>query len=226
MYIIHLLQKLSTIRLWLFSVLFSVVSAEIIVCGMGLLLKGRITYDYLLTGFVTSLCVASFVAAILTFFLGQQKQTTRSVNDHSITLSEMNDLLLQENNFSNDIINSLAGIFYMLDDRGRVFRWNSKLEEVTGYSPEELAQMQALRFFSNDEHALITEKVNEVFEKGDSSVEALLVAKDGREIPYYFSGRRTAIGGKLYLMGLGIDISGRKRAENLLRFHSEVLLNL
>ena len=217
MYIIRLLQKLSTTRLWLLSVLFSIASTEIIVCGMELLLKGGITYDYLLTGFVASLCVASLVAAILTFFIGQQKQAAKNVEGHSAALAEMNELLLQENSFSNDIINNLAGIFYMLDDHGRILRWNRKLEEVTGYSPGELAQMQVLDFFCSDEQALITEKIKEVFEKGESSVEAQLVIKGGQEIPYYFSACRTAIGENSYLMGIGIDVSERKLAEEALR---------
>jgi signal transduction histidine kinase len=68
------LQKLTTTRLWLLSTGISIVMSEIITSGMSLLLQGEITLDYLLTGFVASLCVASLVTAGLAFFLEQQRQ--------------------------------------------------------------------------------------------------------------------------------------------------------
>ena len=58
-------QKLSTFRLWLTSICVSIVAAEIITSGMEWLLKGVVTYDYLFTGFVAALLVASAVAAVL-----------------------------------------------------------------------------------------------------------------------------------------------------------------
>ncbi len=217
--IIQRLQKLSSVWLLLLSVAFSVVGAEIIVCGMELMLKGEITYDFLLTGFVTSLCVGALVTAALTFFLEQQRRMTERVEVQSTELSETNYSLLQKQQFLDDIINSLAGIFYMLDDQGHIIRWNVELEKVTGYAADELARMQVLDLFGEKDLALIAEKMQEVFEKGESFTEAELVIKNGRKIPYYFTGRQTNEGGKTYLVGLGIDISERKRMEETLREH-------
>lgn len=217
MSIIQHLQKLSPARLLLFSVVFSVMLTELIVCGMELLLKGGITYDYLLTGFVASLCVAGLVVAALTFFLDQQRRLTARFEELSGILSRNNLQLMQEQSFLDDIINSLAGIFYMLDEQGRFVRWNLEFEEVTGYAADELARMQALDFFGDDDKALIAERMREVFEQGAASVEADLCIKGGRKIPYYFTGRRTSVGGAAHLVGLGIDISARRRAEDLLK---------
>jgi diguanylate cyclase (GGDEF)-like protein/PAS domain S-box-containing protein len=226
--IIQRLQKLSPVWLLLLSVAFSVAGAEVIVCGMELLLKGEVTYDYLLTGFVTSLCIAALVTAALIFFLDQQRHATERVEEQSAELSEKNFSLLQKQQFLDDIINSLGGIFYMLDDQGRFIRWNVEFERVTGYSAVELARMQALDFFGEKDKALIEEKMREVFEKGESSTEAGLVIKDGCKLPYYFSGRRTAIGEIFYLVGIGLDIAERKRAEEKLHHlaHYDVLTGL
>ncbi|MGB8410476.1 MAG: PAS domain-containing protein, partial [Gallionella sp.] len=65
--ILQQLQGLSPYILWLVSVLFSVTATEIIVCSMELLLRGKITFDYLLTGFVASLLVASTVTTVLIY---------------------------------------------------------------------------------------------------------------------------------------------------------------
>ena len=213
---IQRLQRLSQIQLLLFSVAASIALSELIVCVLELLLKGEITYDYLLTGFITSLCVAALVAAVLTYFLDQQRLTAERFEQLSGELSRSNTRLGQEQEFQSDIINSLAGIFYMLDHHGRFVRWNRELEKVSGYSAEELGRMQALDFFGEEEKALVADRMAEVFEQGEASVEASLVSKDGRRLPFYFTGRRTGINGEFYLVGVGIDIAERKRAEEIM----------
>jgi hypothetical protein len=76
--IIQRLQNLPPVRIWLLAIFISVVMTEIIVSVMELLLKGQITYDYLLTGLVTSLSVAGIVAAFLITLLARLKQEVQS----------------------------------------------------------------------------------------------------------------------------------------------------
>jgi PAS domain S-box-containing protein len=76
--IIQRLQTLTPVRIWLIAIFISVVMTEIIVSVMELLLKGQITYDYLLTGLVTSLTVAAFVAAFVITLLARLKQEVQS----------------------------------------------------------------------------------------------------------------------------------------------------
>jgi len=217
MHIVQRLQKLTAVRLWLLSTFVSIVATEIIVCGMELLLKGELTYDYLLTGCLASLCVAAFVVAVLAFFLEQQRQAMRLVEEQSGTLSGQNDLLSQERQFLNEIINSLPGIFYVLDNQGRLARWNAEFEKVTGYAAGELVQRHALDFFEGSGRALIAERIHEVFEKGSSSAEAEFITRDGNRIPYHFTGRHTVVEGISCLVGLGMDITERKQTEKMLR---------
>jgi len=76
--IIPRLQSLPAVRIWLLAVFISAVMTEIIVSAMELLLKGQITYDYLLTGLVASLSVAGIVAALLIALLARLKQEVQS----------------------------------------------------------------------------------------------------------------------------------------------------
>ncbi|MBY0578730.1 MAG: bacteriohemerythrin [Burkholderiales bacterium] len=122
-------------------------------------------------------------------------------------------MLQQQKQLSDDIINSLPGIFYMLDEKGRFIRINPQFTEVTGYSEKEIRRMHALDFFDGDDKKLILERIFEVFEKGDSSAEAELVSKSGDKAPYFFTGHKTVIDGKYYLVGLGTDISERLELE-------------
>ncbi len=119
----------------------------------------------------------------------------------------------QERDFSETLIRSLPGVLYLYDEAGRFLRWNENFERVTGYTGAELAAMHPLDFFAGREKERVAARIGEVFTRGESSVEALFRAKDGRETPYYFTGVATDFGGRRCLFGVGIDISARRQAE-------------
>jgi PAS domain S-box-containing protein len=128
----------------------------------------------------------------------------------------MEERMVRERDFSEAMINSLPGIFYLYDDTKKFLRWNKNFEHVSGYSADEIAGMSPLDFFIGDERRLIEGKIQEVFVKGESNAEANFVSKDGRRTTYYFTGLRIKIDNKPCLIGMGIDITDRKRAEEAL----------
>jgi PAS domain S-box-containing protein len=123
--------------------------------------------------------------------------------------------LLGERQLSDKIIDSLPGTFYIFDERGQFARWNRNLETLTGYSAEEIARMSALDFVASEEREYLARKVEEVLARGEATMEASLVAKDGSRTPYFFSGTLLTIDGRACVAGMGFDISKRKRAEAL-----------
>ncbi|MFG0328965.1 MAG: PAS domain S-box protein [Phycisphaerales bacterium] len=119
--------------------------------------------------------------------------------------------------FADSIINSLPGVFYLFNAEGRFLRWNLSLEQVTGYSSDEIATMSPVAFFRGDDVDRVTERIREVFERGEASVEASLVAKSGQDAPYFLTGKRIRMNDEWCLIGMGIDIADRKDAEAALR---------
>lgn len=111
------------------------------------------------------------------------------------------------------MIESLPGVAYFYDQTGRFLRWNRNFETVSGYSGAEIARMHPLDFFAGAEQPLLESRIAEVFAKGESSVEALFLAKDGTATPYFFTGRRVSFNGMMCLVGVGMDITDRKNAE-------------
>ena len=118
--------------------------------------------------------------------------------------------------FSELVINSLPGVFYLVDNEGNFHKWNKNAETVTEYSADEIKEMKTIEFFEGEDKKLIAEKSQEVFDKGVSYAEADLVSKSGRKTRYYFTGHLLTIDNKQYLAGMGIDISDIKKTHDAL----------
>ncbi len=134
--------------------------------------------------------------------------------------SEIERILRSEKQFSDTMIESMPGILYFYDTEGRFLRWNRNFEVVSGYSGIEIAAMQPLDFFPEEDRAQVAARVADVFRHGESSVEAPFLSKDGARTPYFFTGRRVVFETRECLVGVGIDISDRVHAEERLS-HSE-----
>ncbi|MBU4270638.1 MAG: response regulator [Planctomycetes bacterium] len=144
----------------------------------------------------------------------------------SQTLAELKsaeDGLLREKDFSDSVIATLPGVFYLLDGEGKLLRWNKNAEHVSGYSPEEIPGMQLLDFFRGRDREIIKHNVEVVFTKGQATSEVCFVTKDGTAIPYLFPGKRVMIDGKLHLVGMGIDITERKQIEQQIKDYAATL---
>lgn len=128
-------------------------------------------------------------------------------------LREREEQVRAERNFSDEIVSSLPGVFYLFDRRGKFLRWNKNLGETTGRSDAEIALMTPLEFIVEEDRPAVERKIEEVFVHGGANIEARLLTKHGLGIPYFFTGRRIAIDGQPHLIGSGVDISERRRGE-------------
>jgi PAS domain S-box-containing protein len=129
--------------------------------------------------------------------------------------------LLIEKDLSDNIINSLPGIFYLFNQKGQFLRWNRNMEKVTGYSGRELQLLHPVTLFDESEQDLITDKIKNVFFAGEDQLEAFLKTKDSNMLPYYFTGMVINYEGKDCLMGVGIDISERIKSQQELKESEE-----
>jgi PAS domain S-box-containing protein len=122
-----------------------------------------------------------------------------------------------EMSFSDTMLESMPGIVYFYDTAGRFLRWNRNFESVSGFAAHEIAGMQPLDFFAASDRLRVQQRIAKVFKRGESSIEADFISKDGRATPYFFTGRRTVFQDKTCLIGVGIDVSEHQRAEAELR---------
>lgn len=142
---IKLSTRLERTKRWhlrLLLVGLSVFLSEAVTCAMGLLLKGEVSSDYLLTGLVVSLFVASLIVAMVGFFL-----------------ERLNDSQLQLQN----IIFNTAPVGVLTTDRSfHVTRANAKMLDMLGYSMEELSLLTIMDLTHGEDREMVRECLNQL----------------------------------------------------------------
>lgn len=132
-------------------------------------------------------------------------------------LHELLGVSATEGTLLRNILDRLPGIFYVLGPDGRLMYWNDRFETRTGYAPAELRGRRAYEFFEGEDRKRAAEALLEVFAQGETRLEAPLVPARGEPIPMLLTGNRIRSGKTPYLVGMGIDITERKRAEEEVR---------
>jgi PAS domain S-box-containing protein len=114
------------------------------------------------------------------------------------------------------VIDGLPGLFYMCDTEGKFTRWNQNDLKLTGYTDEDVPNLNALDIISPEHRKLALDKMLEAFNNGVATAEIDILTKTGEKIPHHITAKRVSIGEKTYLVGMGIDITDRKKAEEAL----------
>lgn len=124
--------------------------------------------------------------------------------------------VLRERDFADATLDSLPGVFYLFNAESHFLRWNNNFETVSEYSREEIEAMSPLDFFDLADRERVAERIRDAFEAGHATVEASFVSKSGQRRPYFFTGRFLLLDGAPCVVGMGIDMSERKRTEQAL----------
>ena len=125
-----------------------------------------------------------------------------------------------EKDLSDSIINSLPGIFYVVDKKGQLLRWNENLSNITEFNNEELANITITKLIGEESIAEIMETALEVMQGEPGNVITEIKTKLGNTYNYQLTGTYINYDGQKSLMGIGIDVSERSRIQQQL-FKSE-----
>lgn len=134
--------------------------------------------------------------------------------------------MLKAQQLSEIVLKTMPGMFYVFDSQGRYKYWNKQFSDITGYSDEEIKNLNPTEFILESERSSLSAKIVNVFASGEDELEGLLVTKDGRKIPFFFTGRRVVVDDEICLAGLGIDITERKKSEELLLKNEQMLSHI
>lgn len=129
--------------------------------------------------------------------------------------------IINEKQLSDSIINSLPGVFYLYDEDGSFLRWNRNFELVTEYTGEEIRKMHPLDFYDISFQPIIQKRIRDVFAGDVSGIEVIITTRTGHKIPLFCHSVAINYEGKKCLLGMGIDISARKQAEEKIRIFND-----
>jgi PAS domain S-box-containing protein len=112
--------------------------------------------------------------------------------------------------FSDAIIDSLPGLFGVLNEDGKVLRWNESVSEELGYSEKELKSMHPAKLFVDP--SKFSDILRACFERGKYSDRIELLTKEGEHKVYRFRAHVAVLAGERRLIGQGIDVTDRIKA--------------
>lgn len=128
------------------------------------------------------------------------------------------ETLTKEKQFSKSLLDSLPGIFYLYTyPEKELILWNKQHELLLGFKPNEMINRSIYDWHRPEDRDAVTAAVDKVMDQGHSELEAMLVTKDKKIIPFLLTGVRFESHNEKYLMGIGIDMSDRKKAEEELQ---------
>ena len=123
--------------------------------------------------------------------------------------------LLREKQFTEKLLESLPGIFFLYDSTCHLKRWNKAHETATGFTADELRDWYIPNWHETPEDAAVgMALVKSVLETGvGGAFETTLINKAGHFVPYVISITRLMTPGGPVMMGIGIDITARRQME-------------
>lgn len=129
---------------------------------------------------------------------------------------ELSEKLKTERKILDEILNKLPGSFYIVNQEGRILRWNKKTETISGYAADELSNLRVFDLFPESELPDVKQAINQVFKNGFAEMESVVKTKQGDEIPFYFVASSIRYRDQDCLLGISLDISDIIEYENQL----------
>ncbi len=143
--------------------------------------------------------------------ISERKEAEKRIHDEQI--------------FSETLIQSIPGIFFLLNQNAEILQCNKKLEELLGLSLTEILGINALSFIYEDDREYSTQNLQKAFETGSASVEVRLILTNGVR-DYILTGNRVQTKFGVNVLGIGVDITERKKAEKELKRVNRALRTL
>lgn len=116
-------------------------------------------------------------------------------------------------------IDELEDIFYIFTPEAGFVEWNEPLLELTGYTGDELDEMEPADLFAGDDRSAVSDSIETVLDdRSRTAVQAEIKTKGGREIPFELSlsplvSEEDVVG----IVGIGRDITQRLEQERRLQ---------
>ncbi len=151
----------------------------------------------------------------------------KTFNAMTSTIAGHNQKLEQERNLSEQILEKAGALMVVMDNQGKVIRFNQACEQATGYSSEEIEGKMVWDFLLREEEIEPVKNVfnNLVTSSLPSQKENYWVTKDGEDILISWSNTITtdSNGNISSVIALGQDITGQRMLEQAINLQAQVI---
>lgn len=134
--------------------------------------------------------------------------------------------LVKTREFTESALNSIPGVFFVMDQEGNMVRWNENLVTKLGYSAEELASSNAIDFVVEENIEITQNNIQRCIKEGEISITTRLYGKEGEIKDYSIFAKRFVEDGNVFIVATGIDITEKKKIERENRRHQRMLEQL
>jgi PAS domain S-box-containing protein len=132
-----------------------------------------------------------------------------------------------EKYWAESILQDMPQLAYVFDKEGKMKRWNRNVEDILGFTAEELKDKYVGDFIADYDRDKVVIETQKIFEDGqERMINEDLVTKSGEILHYYGSGKRIGIDGEFYLIGMTIDMTEMKKARRKIEFQLEEINKL
>ena len=122
--------------------------------------------------------------------------------------------------FLKSLMNSMPCAVCIFDPEGNLKRWNTNF---LGYSYEDMIDGGLMASLVPESLDGVIQGMARCMDVGHAEVEAYVLSKDGRRVPIYMTYTQFLYEGELCILGVGIDISKQKKAEQYSRLQQVAL---
>ena len=136
--------------------------------------------------------------------------------------------LEREREFTENLVDTLDDVFYLINLDGELLRWNDTATAVLGYSDEALSTMTAFDLIPEPFHEVVSETTERTVQTGQATFEAPLVTADGERIRHEFRGSliEDGRGDLLGVAGIARDITAQRQRERALEQYRTLVENV
>lgn len=188
--------------------------------------------DYIIKPFSNQILLSK-VTIFLDIFNQKQiiSRTAEQLKETLEKLTKVNERLKsheqkqeRERLFCKALLKSIPGIYYLYTyPELKLIDWNEQCESILGYDAKDMKVSSIFDLLLFEDKELIMESIHNVSEHSQTTIEASLKTKDGRTIPFLLSSVKFESEKQPYILGIGINISERKKADQALRHNESIL---
>lgn len=122
--------------------------------------------------------------------------------------------LEEERRFSQAALNSIPGIFIVLNKQGNLERWNNALNHDLGYTAAELKSKSCISLFDEEDKPWVESVIGKIFETGSGNFVARVSTKDSESRFYHFHFNKFVSHEEEFLVATAVDKTDYIEAEN------------